>query len=216
MKDPRLAWLSPLLLLLRAVGLLGLQLDLILLPLDQLVEPEFFKLLSIVPQDGLIDPLKRALDVTLHVLPEGLLLADLLQHRVKPVLNLVLCAAYDLLRDLGPLVPDLFLSLEKEKVFLSSPWLPLDVWGKEVDPPFSALLALSLGIAHPSVDLVCNFLPLLLPSFIHKQPEEVILLISPRGLLWLLLVLRLPLVVTLVVVAPRDQPRYVLPVVHCL
>ncbi len=78
------------------------------------------------------------------------------------------------------------------------------------------MLALSLGIAHLSVDLVGNLLPLLLPSFIHEHPEEVILLVSPRGLLRLLLVLRLPLVVTLVVVAPRNQPRNVLPVVHCL
>jgi hypothetical protein len=42
---------------------------------------------------------------------------------------LVLCAANDLLGDLGPLVPDLLLSLEKEKVFLSCPRFPLDVWG---------------------------------------------------------------------------------------
>lgn len=184
--------------------------------MDQLVEPEFFKLLSIVPQDSLIDPRKGALDVAHHVLPEGLLLADLFEHGVEPVLDLVLRAANDLLRDLGPLVPDLLLSLEKEKVFLSGPRLPLDVWRKEIDPPLSALLALSLGIAHSSVDLVGNLLPLFLTSFIDEQPEEVILLISPRGLLRLLLVLRLPLVVTLVVVASRDQSRDVLPVVHCL
>ena len=78
------------------------------------------------------------------------------------------------------------------------------------------MLALSLGIAHSSVDLVGNLLPLLLPSFIHEQSEEIILLVSPRGLLRLLLVLRLPLVVTLVVVPARDQSRDVLPVVHCL
>ena len=170
------------------LGLLGLQLDLVLLPLDQLVEPELFKLLSIVPQDGLIDPLEGAFDVTLHVLPEGFLLTDLLEHGVEPVLNLILRAAKDLLGDLRPLVPNLLLSLEEEKVFRSGPGLPLDVWRKEVDPPFSALLALSLAITHPSVDLVGNFLPLLLPSFIHEEPEEVILLVSPWGLLRLLLV----------------------------
>jgi hypothetical protein len=86
------------------------------------------QLLSNVPQDGLIDPRKGALDVALHVLPEGLLIADLLEHGVEPVLDLVLRAANDLLRDLGPLVPDLLLSLDKEKVFLSGPRLPFDVW----------------------------------------------------------------------------------------
>lgn len=114
--------------MLRGLGLLGLQLALVLLPLDQLVEPELFKLLSIVPQDGLIDPFEGALDVAFHVLPEGFLLADLLEHGVEPVFNLILRAAKDLFGDLRPLVPNLLLSLEEEKVFRSGPGLPLDVW----------------------------------------------------------------------------------------
>jgi hypothetical protein len=78
------------------------------------------------------------------------------------------------------------------------------------------LLSLSLAIAHPSVDLVGNLLPLLLASFFNESLQEHVFIILPRLLLGLLLVLRLPLVVALIVVAARDQTRYVLPVDHAL
>lgn len=45
------------------------------------------------------------MDVATHVLPEGLLLTDLLEHGVESVFHLVLCPAGDLFSDGRPLIP---------------------------------------------------------------------------------------------------------------
>lgn len=66
------------------------------------------------------------------------------------------------------------------------------------------MFALSLGIAHPLVDLPRDLLPLLLPSVLDQLPEQGVLLEGPGHLLRLLLVLRLPFVVALVVIPARD------------
>ena len=90
--------------------LLGLQLDLIVLPLDQLIEPEVFKLLSIVSHLSFVDAFEGRSDVTTHILPKGLLFTYLFEHGVEPVLDLVFCPADDFLGNLSPLVAYQFLT----------------------------------------------------------------------------------------------------------
>lgn len=99
---------------------------------------------------------------------------------------------------------------------MGCPLLSFDVRRQKVYPPLSALLSLALVEAHPAVDLPGYLLPLLSSSLTHKLSQHGVLLKGPRDFLRLLLVLTLPLVVTLVVVASGDQPRYRLPIRHRL
>ena len=65
--------------------------------------------------------------ISLDLALERLLLPDLLQHAVEPVLHLVLSPAWDLLRYLRPLVANQLLLLQQHEVFLRGPGVALDV-----------------------------------------------------------------------------------------
>lgn len=146
----------------------------------------------------------------------GLLLADSLDERVEFVLDLVLCAAWNVLRDQGPLVPELLLPSHQDQLLKPRPLVSLDVWTQEVDPPLATLLPLPPRAPEVLIDLVSNILPLLLPMLFYELSQDFVFLDSPRQLLRLLFVLRLPLVVALVVVSARHEFGDVLPILHGL
>jgi hypothetical protein len=56
---------------------------------------------------------------------------------------------------------------EQEKILDRGPRVSFNIWREEVNPALSALLALPLGKAHVSIDLIGNDLPLLLTTCVN-------------------------------------------------
>ena len=104
----------------------------------------------------------------LNLTLESLLFSNFLEHGVESIFDLVLCSARYLLRNLSPLISNLFLLLKQHQVFFGRPGVALDVWREEIDPALSTLLTLALVVSHLFVNFVSYFLPLFLAPLIYK------------------------------------------------
>ncbi len=105
------------------------------------------------------------------------------------------------------MITDLLLFLQEDEFLGPRPRIALDIRTEEVDPSLSALLPLSPRIAVILVNFFSDILPLLLSGLLNETSENVVLIDGPRQLLRHCLVLRLPFVVTLVVITARNQLR---------
>ena len=149
--------------------------DFLLLSLDKFLNPDVLELIFSVNGCNLhvgVEIAKRLMYPSFfETLFKGLLLSNLLNHGVKPILSLIFSPPLTILGNQCPLVAYLLLLFQKHKILLGCPLISSDIRREEVDPPFSTLFPLSLIEAHPFVDFPRNLLPLLLAVLGHELPQ---------------------------------------------
>jgi len=124
----------------------------------------------------LLDALRLTLVEALDAGLTGLLLHFSLERGVEVVLDVVVSAAREKLRDFRPSVAVLQVQVQNLLVFFFSPPVLLDVGVQMVVPSLAALLA------DASFEVVGNLTPVLCAMQVHLLDQKSILLLSPRAL----------------------------------
>ena len=97
----------------------------------------------------------------------------LLELRVEPVLNRIICAAWEGLCDLAPFVPKIIMHLQNDTVLLRRPFLFANVWVQMIVPSLTALLPDSPGQS------ISNSAPVFGTKLLNHCTKHFILLTSP-------------------------------------
>lgn len=64
-----------------------------------------------------------------------------LESRVESIFDVVVCSPWQKFRDFAPFVTVLFVSLDDGSIFISGPFVFLDVWVQVIVPALATLLA---------------------------------------------------------------------------
>lgn len=92
------------------------------------------------------------------------------------VLDGVVSAALEHLRDVGPLVSVLAVGNEQDPLLFATPGILLDLWIQMVVPTFTTLLSNTAG------KVLCDLSPLHRAMDLDELQHEAVFLLSPRAL----------------------------------